>query len=70
MTSLAMWLLCRDLKNEGMPIEFSLHAYKPIENSLAPQVHPIESPIDQHGYGSDIHPEKGKKVRFDGKRIS
>lgn len=65
MTTLEMWLLLRDLKNEGLPITFSLHAYKPILNSLDPTIHPLSSPIDQFDYSSDIHPSKGHVVQFE-----
>lgn len=66
MTSLELWLVLRDLREAGLPITFSLHGYKRIVNSEDPYVHPITSPIDQHGYDEKRHPPKDSSIEFDG----
>lgn len=65
MTSLEFWILLRDLKEAGLPITFSLHARKQIFNSKDPYVHPLTSPIDQHGYDGKLHPPKDTSIQFD-----
>ncbi|WP_065692496.1 class I SAM-dependent methyltransferase [Rhizobium sp. AC44/96] len=64
MTSLELWLMLRDLQKEGLPITFSLHAHKPITNSVSPRIHPLASPKNQHDYAADVHPPKDRSVRF------
>lgn len=65
MTSLELWLVLRDLVREGLCLNYSIHAYKPIEHPSNPCVHPLTSPIDQHEYNSDIHPHKPLTVDFE-----
>lgn len=64
MSSLEMWLTLRDLAREGLPIKFSLHANKPIEDSRHESIHPIDSPPNQHAYSETLHPPK-RNMEFD-----
>jgi SAM-dependent methyltransferase len=65
MTSLELWLLLRDLQREGLPISYSIHAYKPIVDSADPSIHSLGSPIDQHAYVVGQHPDKEPAVTFE-----
>jgi hypothetical protein len=65
MTSLELWLLLRDLKEEGLPITFSLHAHKKITESADPRIHPLTSSINQHDYNAEVHPPKDPSVLFE-----
>ncbi len=65
MTSLELWLVLRDLKEEGLPITFSLHAYRLIPDSSDPRIHPLASPVNQFDYTADVHPPKDQFVQFD-----
>lgn len=65
MTSLELWLALRDLKEEGLPITFSLYSYKAIVDSADPCVHPLGSPPDQQKYDVERHPTKGETVQLD-----
>lgn len=65
MTTYEMWVVLRNLQNEGLPITFSILTYKKIENSSDVCIHPIASSIDQHDYDADIHPPKDLEIVFD-----
>ncbi len=65
MTSLELWLMLRDLKQEGLPITFSLHAHKSITDSADPRIHPLASPFNQHDYAAEVHPPKDPSVQFE-----
>lgn len=62
MTSLELWVLLRDLKNEGLPIEFSIYAYKSIEDSHNSAIHPLSSQINQHAYEINKYQEKPEVI--------
>ena len=64
MTSLELWRLCRDIKNEGIPITYSLHAFKPIVDSSDACIHPLDTALDQHDYSSIKHPAKKATILF------
>lgn len=65
MTALEMWLLLRDLKEEGQPITFSLHAHKKITDSADPRIHPLTSNINQLDYNAEVHPPKDPSILFE-----
>jgi hypothetical protein len=67
MSVLELWLLLSSLKDEGLPISFSIGAYKRIIDSSDPSVHPLASKSDQHFYNSTVHPPKDSTVLFDSK---
>lgn len=65
MTSLELWLLQRDLKEEGLPITFSLYAHKNITDSADPRIHPLTSSINQFDYNVEVHPPKDPTILFE-----
>lgn len=65
MTALELCLLLRDLKEEGLPITFSLHAHKKITNSIDPRIHPLTTSINQLDYNAEIHSPKDPSILFE-----
>ena len=65
MAPLELYLILRDLKQEGLPINFSLHAYKRVSNANDPCIHPLSSKIDRHEYDHNIDPRKNLDNNFD-----
>ena len=65
MTSLNLYCVLSDLRQSGEIQEFSIHNLGPIVSSDDPAIHPIDSPIDQHGYDAAQHPRKRKNVPLD-----
>jgi SAM-dependent methyltransferase len=53
-----------ELKEIVKEYEYELEMVKKIENSMSPEIHPLESPRNQHEYDSSIHPPK-KDVKFE-----
>lgn len=66
MTSFTLWLILKELKKEGFPIEFSLHAYKKIIDSKDSCILLTSTDTDQNFYNPDYHPKKSESVVFDG----
>ncbi len=58
MTSLDLYCVLSNLQQSAEIQEFSIHHLGPIVSSDDPAIHPIESPIDQHGYDPAHHPPK------------
>lgn len=58
MTSLNLYCVLSDLRRAGQIQDFSIHHLGPIVSSDDRAIHPIESPIDQHGYDPVQHPRK------------
>ena len=64
MTGYEMYLLLRDLKNDGLKINFSIHNRGFIKSSDDKHIHSLASPIDQHHYDLSIHPIKANIAKF------
>lgn len=64
MTSLELLITLRDLRMEGIDINYSIHFRRKIKNSDDRRIHSILSPIDQHEYEIGKHPEKPQTIKF------
>ncbi|HPI90078.1 MAG TPA: class I SAM-dependent methyltransferase [Spirochaetota bacterium] len=64
MSTLDLYRILKELKNNGIIGKFSIHVKHPVLNSSDPVIIPLESKIDQHHYDSVIHPPKKKKIKF------
>jgi len=64
MTSLDFYLSLNRLKNEGLLNSFAIHFKNKVASSEHQAIHPLGSPIDQHGYDSAIHPPKDISIQL------
>lgn len=64
MSSLDMWIVLRDLCEEGFDFNYSIHFRGKIIDSSDVSIHSILSPIDQHKYDVKKHPEKPMNIVF------
>ena len=64
MSSLELWRMVRNLQRANVPATFSLHLRGLVTDSADPSIHPLASPVDQHGYDPAKHPPKPKAIAF------
>jgi len=65
MTSLEVYVLLRNLKEEGLISNYSINFKGKILSSDDRRIHSILSPIDQHEHEIGKHPDKGEEIMFD-----
>ena len=65
MTTLSLFKLMKELKDEGLLQKFSIHGKKPILSSDDNHVQSINAPIDQHHFDSSKHPPKIQGLKFE-----
>ncbi|NEP80893.1 MAG: hypothetical protein F6K39_23615 [Okeania sp. SIO3B3] len=65
MTTLSLFQLMRELKNEGLLHEFSIHGKKPILSSDDKHLQSINAPIDQHHFDPSKHSPKTQGLKFE-----
>ena len=65
MTTLSIFRLLRELKNEGLLNRFSIHGRHPILSSDDSYIQSITAPIDQHHFDSEKHPPKIQGLKFE-----
>lgn len=64
MTSLELWIMLRDLRAEGIDINYSIHFRHKILDSSDKRIHSFFSPIDQLEFDESMHPGKSEKIEF------
>ena len=64
MTSLDFYLSLNRMKTEGLLSGFTIHFHNKVASSAHEAIHPLGSPIDQHGYKSATHPPKDNEIRL------
>jgi hypothetical protein len=65
MTSFDMFRIVSRLHRQGECAAFTIGFKEPVTDSSHRYIHSVDSPIDQHEYDGDIHPEKAMDVEFD-----
>lgn len=66
MTSLDFYLSLNRMKTEGLLRSFTIHFHNKVASSADQAIHPLSSPIDQHGYDSATHPPKNSEIQLTG----
>ncbi|MGL4758486.1 MAG: methyltransferase domain-containing protein [Patescibacteria group bacterium] len=65
LSSLDFHNILQELKEKGLCTDFSIQTREPIFDSNHTSIHPIESPLNQQKYNSNIHPPKPQTIKFE-----
>jgi GT2 family glycosyltransferase len=65
MTTMSLFKLMKELKDEGLLLMFSIHGKKPILSSDDNHIQSINAPTDQHHFDPSKHPPKIRGLKFE-----